>query len=431
MATQTIRGLPSVTTVVGTMVIPVAQNPTGPDQGMTVNQISNFTVSSNNFATYQGTGTSTVNSLVHFNNTSGLVSSDAQSVFNRGNISAGQSGVKGDLYSYPTAALSGFMHILSTSSSGNYECQLTNKPLGQSTTFSLPDPGISDALVGVIDPASVNGNLITYSSGILEDSGIPAANVVNVSGNNTFTGNNQFQGFTKFGQNISVKLTPSSYYSLPSTLSATDAFNGVVRLNPSTSSQVLTLPTFASIEALGKNLVANDSFKIVFQNIGNFPVQLSVNTGIITPSGSSTLTIAANSSQEFIFSREASDYVVFGNQQTASSSSSTFNLVTTTSATLLPSNEYMTDNVSLVTLTLSPTWSQGDKCRIVGKGAGLWKIAQNSGQQIVFLGQTPTTVGTSGSITATQMYQVMELECLTANSLFSVTYASGYPYTVV
>lgn len=104
--------------------------------------------------------------------------------------------------------------------------------------------------------------------------------------------------------------------------------------------------------------------------------------------------------------------------------------VTSTSKGLRAGYEYIANNAALVTFTLPTVAKVGDKYRITGKGAGLFKLAQNASQSTVFLDQI-TTTGTGGSITATQRYQAMEIECLTANTLFSITYGSGAAFTVV
>lgn len=100
------------------------------------------------------------------------------------------------------------------------------------------------------------------------------------------------------------------------------------------------------------------------------------------------------------------------------------------SLSLVAGCEYIANSGGLVTFTLPVTAAVGDKYRVVGKSASFWRIAQNASQTIFFLDQT-TTTGTGGSITSTQRYQTIEIECITTNTEFSVTYGSGASYTVV
>lgn len=102
----------------------------------------------------------------------------------------------------------------------------------------------------------------------------------------------------------------------------------------------------------------------------------------------------------------------------------TWNAVTTTSDTMSVNNGYIADNASLVTLTLPSTASVGSIIRVVGKGSGTWKIAQNSGQTIHF-GLLDTTTGTSGYLQATEQYDCVEMICVTADTDWVVLSSVG------
>ena len=56
----------------------------------------------------------------------------------------------------------------------------------------------------------------------------------------------------------------------------------------------------------------------------------------------------------------------------------TWTEVTGTSQAAAVDNGYICNNASLVTVTLPPTCAVGKLISIAGKGAGLWKIAQNA-----------------------------------------------------
>ena len=95
----------------------------------------------------------------------------------------------------------------------------------------------------------------------------------------------------------------------------------------------------------------------------------------------------------------------------------TVNEETGTSVTATANESYICNNASLVTVTLPSTISVGDKIRVIAKGSGGFKIAQNSGQTIHF-GNSSTTTGTSGDISSTNQYDVVELMCITADTDF-------------
>lgn len=98
--------------------------------------------------------------------------------------------------------------------------------------------------------------------------------------------------------------------------------------------------------------------------------------------------------------------------------------VTGTSQAMVQDNEYTANNAGLVTLTLPATATVGSKLQVNWKGAGGWKIAQNSGQQIQ-LGNVTTTSGAGGSISSSASGDCVQLVCITANVLFEVQNVQG------
>ena len=69
------------------------------------------------------------------------------------------------------------------------------------------------------------------------------------------------------------------------------------------------------------------------------------------------------------------------------------------------------DNVSLVTLTLPVSPIIGSRVRVVGVGAGGWRLAQNS-DQVIHFGNASTTVGTGGRLDSTHRRDCVELVCV-------------------
>lgn len=70
---------------------------------------------------------------------------------------------------------------------------------------------------------------------------------------------------------------------------------------------------------------------------------------------------------------------------------------------------------TMLSAALPATAALGDTIEIVGKGATLWTITQGANQFINF-GSTTTTVGTGGSITATNQNDAIALVCTTAGA---------------
>jgi hypothetical protein len=104
--------------------------------------------------------------------------------------------------------------------------------------------------------------------------------------------------------------------------------------------------------------------------------------------------------------------------------------VTGTSQSAAVNEHYLTNNASLVTVTLPTTAAVGDMLTVQGLGAGGWKIAQNASEQIIWMAggvdsSHETTVGTGGSLASTDRYDAVTLICITANTTWVVHHAKG------
>lgn len=89
--------------------------------------------------------------------------------------------------------------------------------------------------------------------------------------------------------------------------------------------------------------------------------------------------------------------------------------VTGTSQAMSVNTGYIANNAGLITFTLPSTAAIGDSLRILGKGVGGWKIAQNATQQIIF-GKLSTTSGIGGSLASTHLNDCIELRCITSGT---------------
>jgi hypothetical protein len=104
---------------------------------------------------------------------------------------------------------------------------------------------------------------------------------------------------------------------------------------------------------------------------------------------------------------------------------------TGSSVTMTTNTGYTSDDGSnLVTFTLPTTSAIGDWVEINGKGSGLWKIAQASGQQI-HIGTVATTSGSGGSLASVNQYDNVRLRCLTANTIWTVVSQQSSGLTIV
>ena len=102
----------------------------------------------------------------------------------------------------------------------------------------------------------------------------------------------------------------------------------------------------------------------------------------------------------------------------------TFSEVTTTTQTAAVNTGYIANNAALVTITLPATCALGSVIEIVGKGAGLWRLAQPTGDQIRF-GNLSTTAGTGGYLQATHRYDSIRLVCTVADTEWTVVSVQG------
>lgn len=107
-----------------------------------------------------------------------------------------------------------------------------------------------------------------------------------------------------------------------------------------------------------------------------------------------------------------------------SGSGITWTEVVGTSQAMVTNNGYVANNAGLVTLTLPAASTFGDIIQVVGKGAGLWSIAQNAGQTIHY-GVLNTTTGAGGSLSAILQYDCVYLLCTATNTDFTVLSSIG------
>jgi hypothetical protein len=98
--------------------------------------------------------------------------------------------------------------------------------------------------------------------------------------------------------------------------------------------------------------------------------------------------------------------------------------VTGTTQAMTADSGYVANNAGTVTFTLPTTAAFGTVINVVGKGVGGWQIDQNAGQNIQ-MGSDSSTVGVGGSVASTNAFDVLEMVCTTADTVFTVISSIG------
>lgn len=174
------------------------------------------------------------------------------------------------------------------------------------------------------------------------------------------------------------------------------ATNGGLGVSNPTANGILV----ANGASAASSLVLTDG-QLLIGDTGGAPVAAAITAGagITVTNGAGSITIAASGAEGYTE-------------------------VTGTSAALAVNAGYIANNAALVTLTLPATAAIGDVFYIVGKGAGLWRVAQNAGQTIYY-GDKVSTAGTGGYIEATHARDSLKIVCVTADDDFQVVSSVG------
>ncbi len=113
-----------------------------------------------------------------------------------------------------------------------------------------------------------------------------------------------------------------------------------------------------------------------------------------------------------------------GNIQIDSTGTMPWTEITATSGTATINNAYILNNASLVSFALPTGGSPvGSMVRIVGKGAGGWRITQ-AANQVIHTPDGDTTTGTGGSLSSTNRYCCVTYVCTATNLEWTVI--NGY-----
>lgn len=99
-----------------------------------------------------------------------------------------------------------------------------------------------------------------------------------------------------------------------------------------------------------------------------------------------------------------------------------YNDVSGTTQAAAVNNGYIISNSAQTTVTLPATAAEGSVIAVQGKGAAGWILTANTGQTI-HLGNTASTSG--GTLTSTNLWDAVEVVCVTANTTWAVKSAVG------
>lgn len=165
----------------------------------------------------------------------------------------------------------------------------------------------------------------------------------------------------------------------------------------------------------GTSSGTNTGDQSIFQTIA-----VSGQSNVVADTTTDTLTLVAGTNITITTDAGADSITI----NASAGGGMTWNEETTTSATMAVDNGYIANNAALVTLTLPTTAAVGKVVKVVGKGAGLWRIAQNA-SEIIHFGNLDTTTGTGGYIEATHRRDAVELVCVVADTEWNVISSVG------
>jgi hypothetical protein len=174
----------------------------------------------------------------------------------------------------------------------------------------------------------------------------------------------------------------------------------------------LTFAGSGSTETLGGTLA--------IANGGTNATSMATTDGVVYYDGTRLVTTAVGTATQVLTSNGAGVAPTFQ----AVGGGFTWSEITGATVALAVANGYIMNRGTLITATLPATAALGSIIALVGKGAGGWLIAQNSGQTIHF-GNLDTTTGATGSLASTAQYDCVEIICTTANTDFVVRSSIG------
>lgn len=227
--------------------------------------ISNGTMGQTAVITIPDPGASTANFILNKNATVQQITSGNLQV-TAGSLISGIStgGFVGKVQLFPTTASTGSLTWQAVANSGNTATIFQTASLGQATTYTVPDPAGAAGAIAVAADALVNGNLIQASgtAGLISNSGIATAQVMQLNAVNTLTGSGQIILVKANGTEAANAVTASGNAGVITTSSLTTAGGGTYVITwTNTNITATSVLTFA-IQG-GTNTVQNITFTCV------------------------------------------------------------------------------------------------------------------------------------------------------------------------
>lgn len=247
------------------------------------------------------------NALVHATNATGTLSTAAATVFNQGSIAAGLSGTAGSLFSFPATPVNGFLEIRAVANGGARNTIIVNAVLGQTTTFTIPDPGIAATNFLLTNSAGTQtiatgslaltlGNLTVAAGNIAATLGSLTAGttitagtgITSTTGNITATAGNHVAGSAgAAGTFVSFPATAANGTLIIAAVNAGGAFNTTISNGVMLQSTVYTIPDV--VNAVGRFLVGATAAPFT----ANHTLVASGTGGLVADAGYEMKTVAA------------------------------------------------------------------------------------------------------------------------------------------
>jgi hypothetical protein len=198
--------------------------------------------------------------------------------------------------------------------------------------------------------------------------------------------------------------------------------------NPITSNTGTDLMYFGQSPYAGTNDAAMTYTNFAAQFVLSSAIINGAHGGTGVNNGVSTITIGGNLTFSGAFTTTftvtGTTSVTLPTSGTLATTSQTFtwNDVSGTSQAAVGNNGYIISNASQTTVTIPATIAEGQVIGIAGKGAAGWILQANTGQTINYGSSASSS---AGSLTSTNLYDSVQVVCVTANTTFVVIASQG------
>jgi hypothetical protein len=205
------------------------------------------------------------NHIATYTNTSGTLSEDPTIAISGGSIQAGLSGTAGTLISYPATATKGHLAIAAVANTGNSVTTISNDAMGQASTVNIPDPAnaIGQLLIGATATPFVSGNFPQNSgtAGLMVDSGVPVADIMQLNVTNTLTAAGSIVAHKVNGTELTNAVTASGMSGVITTSSLSTAGGASYAITWTNTFISATSTVLLSIQG-GTNTTENITLKV-------------------------------------------------------------------------------------------------------------------------------------------------------------------------